>query len=400
MKLTVCKYLNERIGAPKSSSSCPNHKNPGETVEIQKVVIGDTLDGNSIWYQSTDGFYYWSGGFTETNFHFLGCEIDNFSPEEQVVIIKQLQEQAHLVFKNKVKGYLGCGFGSKNYDGNEPLSLLVYVDEKVLVADLKDKVVDEVCFWGFKILTDVIEIIEAVHHNLLGEKVHEQSVPTIIGGLISTADRKSTGTRSIYVKRPDKTNTSKHVNFLLASYHVLLDDLIRAKKRSFKTTEQEKKRNALFPIGVSLGEHEIIEGEYNQFYDYVAIQVDKVGKNEIITGRPIVDYFRYSELSTLEGKTACMIGGQSGYQEKEILSFHDTITLKPHFQEFRNVITTQIMSKDGDSGAPVIDKDSNKLIGFIIGGNKVDKSFILPFYKFAFNDNKNDNFEIIKPSKP
>lgn len=400
MKLTVCKYLNERIGAPKSSSSNANHKNPGETVEIQKVVIGDTIDGNSIWYQSTDGFYYWSGGFTETNFHLEGCEIDNYNDDQQLIIISQLQEQAHLVFKNKVKGYLGCGFGSKNYDENEPLSLLVYVEKKVAETELRDKVITEICFWGFKILTDVIEIAEAVHHNQIGQKVHEKSNPTKIGGLITTVDKKSTGTRSLFVKRPDKNNPDTYVNFLLASYHVLLNDLILSKQISFKTTGQIK-RAAIFPLNSSPAkEHEVAEGEYNKFYDYVAIEVSEVGKNEVIQGIPIVDYFKFSELRSLEGKMACMIGGQSGYQEKKILSFHDKIILKPHFQEFINVISTERMSKDGDSGAPVVEKDSNKLIGFVIGGNKVDKSFILPFYRFAFHDDRTENFEIIKPTNP
>jgi V8-like Glu-specific endopeptidase len=72
-----------------------------------------------------------------------------------------------------------------------------------------------------------------------------------------------------------------------------------------------------------------------------------------------------------------------------VLSLFNNVVVGPRGQVFNNVILTEKISVPGDSGAPVVDKATNKLIGFIIGGND-ECSAVLPFYNLFLNR----NFEI------
>jgi hypothetical protein len=385
MKLSIINILAQRTGAPKVSAPLVNYLLPGNIVEIERVVWGDQLDGNGIWYQSSDGYFYWSGGFAEINFSMPGLQLETFPPGEQISILKQLREQAHIVFKDNIAGYLGCGFGYKNYDEQQGFAFLVYVDQKMSLDNpaLSYKVVEQVCFWGFKIQTDVMEVEKAIHHTL------EVSPPYIGGGITVHVNSKThIGTRSIGVKRKS-AGQQQYDHFLLASYHVLLDNLI-GKQNDYSGTPEQ---NCRFPINNSIpGDHKITEGCYNVNYDYAAI---RLGPNERIINKigedTITDFFQVDEIFSLKNKTVASLG----YISKQLLqgrvkSVFNKITLSPHNQEFEDVIFTEKLSTEGDSGAPVIEQETKKLVGFIIGGNDKDLSYVLPFY----NLNYEKKFEI------
>jgi hypothetical protein len=390
MKLTVCKYLNERIGSPSISASSANFKLPGTFVDIEAVVYGDEIDGNGIWYKSTEGYYYWSGGFVEVNFALPGCKIESFSSSNQVKILKQLQAAAYSVFKQTVLGYLGCGFGYKNYayDQDNDLSIIIYVDKKVQESDpvLQYKVVKDILFWGFIIKTDVAALNTAHHHyDTTGKNKHnmELDIPLRIGGGVEDSGLQNIGTRSLAVSRRASNGLINY--YLIASYHVLLDSLIeKNKKNDYDGTPV---LNSLFPLDDNLNNntHKIVEGSYNSDYDYVAIQLnsqsDVLNK---INDLDVSGFFDYDQIYTLKDKNVVTIGYASGKQTGRVLSLFNNITLMPHNQEFENVIFTERISTEGDSGAPVIEQESKKLIGFIIGGNDDNTSFILPYYNLNY----------------
>ena len=77
MHVTVNKYLNARVGMPSTNAPCPVYHEPGTILEIDQLVSGDTLDGNSVWYRcKQNSYYYWSGGITEFDFSLDSIELD------------------------------------------------------------------------------------------------------------------------------------------------------------------------------------------------------------------------------------------------------------------------------------------------------------------------------------
>jgi hypothetical protein len=393
MQLTIYKNLNERIGKPTASAPCINYRKPGEKIELDKVVCGELIEGNAIWYRSTAGFYYWSGGIMETNFKFDDCVLDHYSEGDKICILKQLQKQAHAIFKNTVKGYLGCGFGHKNYDSNNVLSLLVYVDQKVSLSDpqLKYRVLPILFFWGVEIRSDVIPLTVARHHYDSAKtrlRDMEMDIPLLIGGGLKNMNKDLAGTRSVTVFRKNEMNETEY--FLLGSYHVLLAEFISRNQKEFSGNPDSA---SFFPLNSEPEQsHNIVEGCYSNDYDYAAIKLED--KNEVINridAIPINGFYDFDEIHSLAGKTVVTIGYVSGIQNGKVLSLHNKVTLEPHNQEFENVIFTEMISVPGDSGAPVVEEDSHKLIGFIIGGNEKDTSFVLPFYNLKYDK----RFEIL-----
>jgi hypothetical protein len=379
MRLTAIKNVTQRSGAPKVSSVGNGCLSPGDSIQISQVVVGDAIDGNSIWYQSEKGYYYWSGGFAEINFSLPGQKLEGYPPIDQVKILKQLQLHADRVFRDNLDGYLGCGFGYKNYDSTGELALIVHVQKKLPLSDpnLNYKVTPVVSFWGFQMVTDVVEATKATHQNL------EVSPPFIGGGISTTvASRKYTGTRSLGVKRQRSASVNEFDFFLIASYHVLLDDLIATNN----TYAGQPEKHCVFPLNDSIpGDHLVSEGCYNSNYDYAAI---KLGANESvinqIEGFDITDFYQVEELLALKTKTVQAVGYKSKLQSGTVLSIFNKIELLPHRQVFEDVIFSENISTEGDSGAPVVESESHKLVGFIIGGNDRDLSYILPFYNLNY----------------
>lgn len=376
MKLLVSQHVNKRAGKPGTTGQLAGYVSPGDTVEVNAVVYGDVVDGNYLWYKSADGFYYWSGGFYNINFQLDDCKLADFPADQQMAILLMVLKEAESILKKDVKGYVGCGIGNKNFDEGEELSLLVYVKKKVDAADLSVTVLPEIHYRGIRILTDVLEVGTFSHNVLISKRDMESDIPLHIGGGISPKKDMSTfGTRSLSVRRKNG-NTFDH--FLLTCYHVLLSDLfpLSPYKGDF--------RQAFFPIGRgSTDAHIVAEGEYSSKYDYAAVRLSRalLNEEESITIR---EHVPFSELSALKGTTVVMIGYVSGMNEGKVLSLSNNVEIGPHRQKFNEIILTEKISVGGDSGAPVVEKRTNRLIGFIIGGND-DCSAVLPCYNLFLN---------------
>jgi hypothetical protein len=63
MKARVTKHLNIRTGAPKIlPNNNPGYYDPGDTIDIVDIVVGQEYKGNNVWYKLADSGYVWSGG--------------------------------------------------------------------------------------------------------------------------------------------------------------------------------------------------------------------------------------------------------------------------------------------------------------------------------------------------
>ncbi|MEM1258831.1 MAG: S8 family serine peptidase [Bacteroidota bacterium] len=63
MKVTVSKYLNVRVGAPRLDAPNYQYLAPGSILEVDgKLYQGQPYDGNTVWFRDLANNYYWSGG--------------------------------------------------------------------------------------------------------------------------------------------------------------------------------------------------------------------------------------------------------------------------------------------------------------------------------------------------
>ncbi|MBE5322047.1 hypothetical protein IM793_23025 [Pedobacter sp. MR2016-19] len=385
MKVTISCYLNERIGKASLSSKTGRVLSPGENIEITQVGYGDVIDGNGLWFGSATQAYYWSGGIYESDFD-LGQSLNEFKQDEQIQILNYVKNLAQPLLKTAVSGYVGCGVGFKNLDtGNIPC-LIVYVNEKIDLAVAKGQhmVLKNVLIKGLSIPTDVIALpANRLHYDPNTKpRDKEQDSPPRIGGGIRAISTAKTGTRSIVVKRLKPGSTNTYDYFLLASFHVLLSELIKDGSGRYS----QGKLRARIPMNDDGEEFIITEGLYNQDADYAAIRLHSAG--EVINNSDevtITGYYEYDDFHKLKGRQVYMMGYKSGKQTAKILSMFNSITLDPYQSTFNNVVITEKLSIGGDSGAPVIDCETNKLIGFIIGGDELKVSFVLPFYNLRYD---------------
>jgi len=62
MIATANTNLNVRVGCPSVNAPNYTYVKPGDRIEYDDIVTGDSYEGNDKWLHGTDGNYYWSGG--------------------------------------------------------------------------------------------------------------------------------------------------------------------------------------------------------------------------------------------------------------------------------------------------------------------------------------------------
>lgn len=67
MKAIVTCILNRRIASSTNAPTAGAPLNVGDVIEITDSVEGETVEGNALWYKTTDGCYVWSGGVSTAN---------------------------------------------------------------------------------------------------------------------------------------------------------------------------------------------------------------------------------------------------------------------------------------------------------------------------------------------
>ena len=63
MIVTANKYVNARAGKPFRDAPNPFFLKPGDQIEIEKRIYGESVEGSNIWYLGKDGNLYTSKGF-------------------------------------------------------------------------------------------------------------------------------------------------------------------------------------------------------------------------------------------------------------------------------------------------------------------------------------------------
>ncbi len=62
MIVTANKYVNARVGQATTDAPSQFYKSPGDSIDVEDILVGTEIEGNSIWYKDkNDGCFYWSG---------------------------------------------------------------------------------------------------------------------------------------------------------------------------------------------------------------------------------------------------------------------------------------------------------------------------------------------------
>ncbi len=391
MKVTVNKNLNARIGAASTFAACESYKTPSSIIEIDDVVVGTEIDGNAIWYKNKeDGNYYWSGGVEDIEFEIINLFLENYTSENQYKILETLTNINEFYFSKKIKLYSGCAIGDKNSDPHLGYSLIIYVSKKE--SNSSFQVPPFLFFRGIKIQTDVQEVNIINQHDY---KDYEKTIPIYLdndsplkmGGSICNPKKNYYGTRGVKLTKNNKY-------YLTSCFHVLLNDYIDT--GYFTSSDNSNKEGGEFPskqrrFGTDKSSQiPIVEGKHSKFssiYDYAVCELkNPLDVRNKIADKEISGFYGKADIADLKNKKIETVGATSFRQEGSVLDVFATIYLNDGKLKFSNVITTTKISMPGDSGAPVID-EGGRLIGFIIGGNEIDRSFIIPFYPLVYFQN-------------
>ncbi|MBS0027670.1 hypothetical protein ACTJJ0_03310 [Chitinophaga sp. 22321] len=346
MLLTVCKYLNIRVGNASASASTAGYLSPGDSIDLDTVLIGEELDGNAIWYRSKTGYYYWSGGITEVAF-----EVPDLVETTEILkaVTTDILHNYSSYYRNKVPGYLGCGTGKSQDPTIQELVIAIFINQKQVVTMLLP---DRIKHKGYGIKTEIIQI----------QPPKLQKGPFFPGSKVAVG---TAGVKGFY----------NGEECLLSCYHVLADSLL--KKGTVKVTSEDQ-LTATLSTGNLSATLEVLAGEFTESVDYALARLpnDVLYKNEF-KGIPINGYCTEDEIASLWG---AMVFSSGAYTKGSARVTHTMRNIQVGADFFVNVLHTGMLSVDGDSGAAVFTAD-NKLVGFVFAGDSVTCSYIIPAYK-------------------
>lgn len=389
MKAIVNKYLNARQGGPSLASHCPYYHQPGDVLTMDDLLTGEEIDGNAVWYHATnDGCYYWSGGiaFTDELLSF-GQGREPFTEEETRVIYQSAVNELSRRYMAQIQGFKGLAAGYKITGGQQTddLALIFYIDKKSDTGPETGKVPATIAYRGYSLLTDVREIGPMRLQNMA-----DATLPYPMGGSLSPIGADGfdvcTGTRGLLVKWSGK-------DYLFTCYHVACQEIIQGRKN--RLGELQIRLPAALSTGAGAGEYRlsVSKGAQGPDFDYALLESEKPLSSFAINiaGDGIgIDtrFFDRHELGNLHAKKSNLTMYGAGSQRRRtgmIIAYHSDMVLVDDRRNIKmnNLIECTCMSQEGDSGAPVIDENSGRLVGFVLAGDEKTHSFIMPFTTIA-----------------
>ena len=346
MLLTVCKYLNIRIGSASASAPNPGYLSPGDNIDLDTVLIGEELDGNAIWYRSKTGYYYWSGGVTEVEFEVPGlAETDEILQAVATDILHNYGND----YRNKIPGYLGCGAGKSQDPAVQEPVIAIFTDRNQAAATSAP---DRVLHKGYAIKAEIVPI----------QPPKLQNGPFFPGSMVAIG---TAGVKGFY----------KGEECLLSCYHVLVD---AEPPPGVHVVTPDKQPTATLRSGNLSATVQVLAGKFSESVDYALARLpnDVLYRNQF-RGHPVNGFCTKDDLALLWKARVFSCGA---YTQGSAPVTHTLRDIQIGSYSFVNVLQTEKLSTDGDSGAAVFTAD-NKLVGFVFGGDDETLSYIIPAYK-------------------
>jgi hypothetical protein len=385
MKVTVKAYLNARIGKASTDATCIDFKIPGETIDVENVLIGTEINGNAVWYKNKDdGCFYWSEGVEEE--WFLLNESDVYAglnDADRHVLIRSLIYSLLSTLKpgNHIQS---LAVGSVKGDTGLIVDVLPGFNQTELTLREDKKLV----FKGINIPYAAVD--PSIFKPNSPIHIYEDiSTPFVMGGSVSGIPDDNLGTRGIKVTKDGKP-------LLLTCYHVACFHLLRQRITEFDGS------NILLNIPsvdarstVPRGKGKVTDGILNRFFDFAAIDLENLAVTNVMSNIGIINeaYTRTDYNKLKLGDTLRTFGCVSRGGSQKITRINQgPVIIDYEFVGLVGIIETietELMSVEGDSGAPVVDA-RNKLVGLIIANNTIrNRSIIMPIHQLFFIKNYN-----------
>jgi hypothetical protein len=369
MKALLKNSLYRRIKAT-NKVEASGYNEAGSVIEVKSVVTGDAIDGIGIWFASDDGFFYWGGGCEFTGDEIFG-NWNELSTEIQKIFLDSIVADQLFWFEKKTIDYLGCGWGYKNDNANEGLAVTVFVKQKIANPVLEKTV----RYKGYNIPID-IKISAPFSHQ---EYINYTTPPPAVGlngqmgGSIAIGGSKKYGTSSMILIN------KQGIKCLMTCFHVLLGNFKKVGNFPIEPPVNqivELPCNAHNPFSFPLqSELKVLAGKYSAHYDFAVVEVPKeIQFRNAINNVDFSGYYLLEELKNLIHKRVTVVGATSYLQTGIVKDVRSSLPVN-NGHVCHNI--TEMISKGGDSGAPVIDSNG-KLVGIVVSGNGRDRTLVLP----------------------
>lgn len=395
MKISVVKALNART-APSTDAECPSYKNPGDILDVDKVVAGTLIEGNCLWYHcAADGCFYWSGGTATTDeLIALRPTEDLYRAEELLELYLSAANELSVDLAAKIEDFKGSAIGYKNSGGtfSADLALIIYVTAKSSSAAFQ--VPATLNYRGLTIPTDIRTMNNVQLQDLPKNIPPDDGPEYLMGGSISeivNGKQPSVGTRSVLVTK--KVGGADRI-YLLTCYHVACGSLLEGGQRDLNCADilVAMPSDKVSPDFKKLPPAKVAAGGFGLSYDYALIAVDASEFNNNIPDFPFAGYYTLAQIKNhfLSQKKLLKYGIRTLETTGQYRAYHAESKDLGCGVVMSGLIETSCMSDKGDSGAPVIDPENNFLVGYIVAGVTVGTdlekcSFILPYAQLEFN---------------
>jgi len=332
-----------------------------DVIDVSNIVIGKSLDGKSVWYQSANKEYYWSGGIENVDFTFAGSDINSLSQTHLMSFLSEAIEYCWSKYKN-ITWLTGIFIGEKFTDGKKTLdaSLVFQVAEKKDVTG-SEKIPSNIFFKGFSIPTDVIPVKIALFDAQPGDTCSRINVLDVWGSVGVKVRRKERGREFFY---------------FLTNYHVAASNLIRSGVLSYRFPQELGERQMVVPSQFSDPDNlEFIgalqEGVLSFFHDTALILLSDPSSciNRLPDGNLIDGGLDVFNDASFVGKPVTIYGAISKGKSNTIRSVNSTqrFEVEGRVHEMKQLIQIEKFSLPGDSGSVVT--IGNKIIGIHVGSD-------------------------------
>jgi len=379
MQVNVSKYLNQRIGEASTSSLCVDFKVPGDTLDVNAIVIGEEVQGNAIWYRNkTDNCFYWSEGVDDHTFLLETGDIFAGLNDDQ-----KTQFLRSYIYYFRARATPSSNVANMAI-GRNGTAIILLIEMRPAFTDAEIELTNGQLIFRGAIIPFKVSAAVSFKANIF----IDTGTPFVMGGSMDNQETKATGTRGILVMRGSQ-------GYLLTCFHVACYNLMKQKLTEFDGTTFNVVMPSALAVGSQVGPvtSRVVEGELGPYFDYAGCLVDPGQVENLVPGVGFINdaYTRadYNKLGTgtILQTFGCISGHKSGaiiqinYGKKDIsYDFVGTIGIL-------ETIETEQISVPGDSGAPVFDTQM-KLVGLIIANNEqTHRSLVMPIHQLFFNKN-------------
>ena len=371
MQLTVSKYLNARKERPVVSAFCPFYRKPGDSVTISRVVTGEKLDGNSIWYYAPlDNCFYWSGGFVETEFELEAP--GQLSENEYMVFMAEAQAYFLLRYLLHDKNITGISIGDKRIGSAGDIQKGHFLIFQVKQKQLKPAVPipPQLYYKGICIPTDIVEAGFASFQFAF-----------LPGDSLSRKNETEWGSCGLKV---EGTGSFNQGTFVLTNYHVAAFDLLKNEIYEYWTSGQAVRHECVIPAWISAGAGSTSIGHlyWGSFLGNHDIALIKLNDPDSVlpASSPdgaVTDYIDIFNDRSFEGWELTLYGAASGKKKATIISVNSRQRFLLNGRTYLKEALIQLsrISQSGDSGALLM--LDNKVAGMLIGADE-QYSYMMP----------------------